>query len=420
MQELVGKRAQGMQTSEIIRLSNEINKLLKAGEQVFNLTIGDFNSGIFPIPEALKELVKEAYDKGLTNYPPQDGLPELRQAVAHVFERQLGLSYDTSEILIAGGGRPLIYGLYQTLVDRNDTVIYPVPSWNNNFYAYLTEAKAIEIETHPEDFFMPTAAQIKPHIREAALLALCSPQNPTGTMFREAPLAEICDLVLAENERRKEEGRRPLYVMYDQMYWMITPGPKHITPVNVRPAMKDYTIFVDGVSKAFAATGVRVGWSAGPPTVIAKMRGVVAHMGAWSPKAEQWATAQYLMQDEAVDAYLADFKHRVSERLEGFYKGMVALKSKGFAVDCIAPEGAIYLTAQFDLAGKKTPQGTVLQGAREVTQYLLDAAGLGVVPFYAFGASETSNWYRISVGTIRTNEIEPLMKRLEAALQALA
>ena len=234
------------------------------------------------------------------------------------------------------------------------------------------------------------------------------------------PLAEICDLVLEENERRKGEGRRPLYVMYDQMYWMITPGPKHITPVNVRPAMKDYTIFVDGVSKAFAATGVRVGWSAGPPAVIAKMRGVVAHMGAWSPKAEQWATAEFLKQDAAVDAYLAHFKAQVSERLDGFYKGMVALKGKGYSVDCIAPEGAIYLTAQFDLAGKKTPQGTTLQGARDVTQYLLDAAGLGVVPFYAFGASETSNWYRISVGTIRTEEIASLMDRLECALQALA
>jgi aspartate aminotransferase len=419
MQELVSKRVQGMQTSEIIRLSVEVNKRIKAGEEVFNLTIGDFDSAVFPIPVRYKELIQEAYNLGLTNYPPQDGLPELRDALAELFQRTLGLTYQANDFLVAGGGRPLIYGLYQSLVDRNDPVIYPVPSWNNNFYVYLTEGVPIELETRAEDFFMPTAAQIAPHVRKAALLALCSPQNPTGTMFREGALAEICDLVLAENEQRAQEGRRPLYVMYDQMYWMITPGPRHITPVHVRPAMKDFTIFVDGASKAFAATGVRVGWAVGPTAVIQKMRGVVAHMGAWSPKPEQWATAQFLRDHNAMDGYLTAFKTAVSQRLEGLYQGFSHLKSQGLWVDCIAPEGAIYLTVKFALQGKKTPDGTVLHDVPAVTDYLLNAAGLGVVPFYAFGASTTSDWYRISVGTIHLEALPQLFVRLEKALADL-
>jgi aspartate aminotransferase len=331
----------------------------------------------------------------------------------------LGLDYPASDFLVAGGGRPLIYGLYQSLVDRGEHVIYPVPSWNNNFYVYLTEGVPVELETRAEDFFMPTAAQIAPHVRNAVLLALCSPQNPTGTMFRESALADICDLVLEENQRRAAAGIRPLYVMYDQMYWMITPGPKHITPVNVRPAMKDYTIFVDGASKAFAATGVRVGWAVGPAAVIQKMRGVVAHMGAWSPKPEQWATAQFLGETQAVDAYLDAFKEAVSKRLDGLYHGFSALKAKGFPVDCVAPEGAIYLTVKFGLQGKTTPAGKVLNDVPAVTDYLLNAAGLGVVPFYAFGASTTSNWYRISVGTIHLEALQQLFVRLEQALSEL-
>src|SRR5262249_99986 len=155
---------------------------------------------------------------------------------------------------------------------------------------------------------MPVADEIRPHIAEATLLALCSPLNPTGTVFESNPLKEICQMVLAENKKRKAAGARPLYVMYDQIYWMLTYGEtQHYNPVSLFPEMREYTIFVDGISKSLAATGVRVGWAFGPRTIMDKMKAILSHIGAWAPKAEQVATAKYLAQKDAVNAYLENF-----------------------------------------------------------------------------------------------------------------
>src|SRR5690606_33089762 len=116
-------------------------------------------------------------------------------------------------------------------------------------------ANPIVITTKPENNFMPTAAELAPHIPNASLLSLCSPLNPTGTVFTKEALLEICDLVLAENKSRAEQGKKPLYVMYDQIYWPLTHGAiEHFNPVSLRPEMKKYTLFVDGISKSLAAT----------------------------------------------------------------------------------------------------------------------------------------------------------------------
>ena len=166
------------------------------------MTIGDFDPAIFPIPKELKEEIIAAYQNNETNYPPANGILELRTAVANYLEKNAGLKYDASQILISGGARPLIYAIYQTILDPEDTVLFPVPSWNNNHYCHLTGVKQIMIEATAENNFMPTAADIEPHIGHTNLIALCSPLNPTGTVFTEEGLAEICALVLEENKRR--------------------------------------------------------------------------------------------------------------------------------------------------------------------------------------------------------------------------
>ena len=142
--------------------------------------------------------------------------------------------------------------------------------------------------------------------------------------------------------------------MYDQMYWTLTYGDTvHYNPVSLRPAMKEFTIFVDGISKAFAATGVRVGWSLGPAYIIAKMKGILSHLGAWSPMAEQKATAKYLLQKENIQNYLLHFKAEIEERLRTIYNGFVSLKKEGFALDAVSPQAAIYLTVKIDLREKR-------------------------------------------------------------------
>jgi len=208
----VSNMAANLIPSEIIKLGNEINNLIKSGVKVFNLTIGDFDPEIFPIPKELTSFIIEAYQKGYTNYPAANGVPELRNALSEFIQEKLGLDYSPEEILISGGSRPLIYATYRTIVDEGDTVIYAVPSWNNNHYCHLSGAKKVELEVGQEQNFMPHAEDLKPHLSEAVLLALCSPQNPTGTVFDKNTLLEISQLVLEENQRRKGK-RKPLYIL---------------------------------------------------------------------------------------------------------------------------------------------------------------------------------------------------------------
>src|ERR1035437_1520609 len=246
---IVSKLAENIIGSEIIKLAAETNEKIKKGEKIFNLTIGDFNPKIFPIPAELKQLLINAYLDDQTNYPAADGMVELRQAVSKLLKERCELDYKPDEIAIAGGARPVIYALFRALVDAGDTVVFPVPSWNNNHYTYLNGAKEILIETTAATNFMPTAADIKSHISSANLIALCSPLNPTGTTFRKKELEDICDLILAENEVRIANSKKPVYLMYDQIYWALTHGSaKHYNPVTLRPEMKNYTVFVDGIS----------------------------------------------------------------------------------------------------------------------------------------------------------------------------
>ena len=404
--------------SEIVRLGADIKEKINKGEKIYNFTIGDFDSSIFPIPEKLEEEIIAAYKNRNTTYPPAEGILSLREAVSKFISDREGLDYQPNEVLIAAGGRPLIYALYRALVDKGDKVIYSVPSWNNNHYTHFVEGEHAVIQTAAENNFMPLAEDIRPHVKGAALISLCSPLNPTGTIFKKKELEDICDLVLQENMQRGPEEKK-LYVMYDQMYWTLTFGDSvHYNPVSLRPEMKDYTIFIDGISKSFAATGVRVGWALGPQHVLSKMKAINSHVGAWSPMAEQHATAKYLLQTKAIDTYFVTYKKELEDRLRMIHKGFQQLKSEGFRVDSIAPQAAIYLTIQIDLAGKRNGE-QVLERQKDVTEYILNEAKLAVVPFYAFGAPKNSNWYRLSVGTCKKEEISEMLATLKEALLKL-
>ena len=339
---MVSKLAQNLIGSEIIKIGNQVNELKAQGAEIANLTIGDLDSKIYPIPALLKENIQKAYQNDFTNYPPANGLLSLRKSVAKDLKSRWNLEYSTDDILVAGGSRPLIYATFKTIVDEGDKVIYAVPSWNNNHYSYLTSAKAVEIEVAPENNFLPTAHDIIPHLEGAVLVALCSPLNPTGTMFTKEQLSEICEAIIAENKKRKE-GEKPLYLMYDQIYAMLTFGDsEHFNPVTLFPEMKDYTIYIDGTSKCFAATGVRVGWGFGPSKVMDRMKALLTHVGAWAPKPEQQAVAEFLENTEAVDTFVNDYKGKIAHSLEVLHAGMQERKSKNFVFDSIKPRGALY------------------------------------------------------------------------------
>ena len=405
--------------SEIVKLGGEIKERIRQGARVYNFTVGDFDPAVFPIPAELQQQIEKAFQEKHTNYPMAEGNLDLRQALQQFIRHYQGLDYDVSEILVASGGRPLIYTIFRTICDPGDKVVYAVPSWNNNHYTHFVEGQHIVLEASAENKFMPTATELKPHLNDATLLALCSPQNPTGTTFPKEELEAICDLVLQVNATRGENEKK-LYVMYDQMYWHLTYGDiKHYDPVSLRPEMKAYTIFVDAISKVFSATGLRVGWGLAPAPVIAKMKSILTHMGAWAPMAEQKGLAGYLTDFNAIDRYLSHFKSEIAYRLTGIHDGLIELKHAGYPIDAIKPEAAIYLTVKVDLKGWKHNDGTTLNDQAAVTHFLLNEANLALVPFYAFGSERESPWYRLSVGTCKREEINEMLGKLRAALGQL-
>ena len=410
--------AEGLIGSPILKIAAEVRALAASGKQLCNLTVGDFAPSEFPVPELLSKELTTAVQKGETNYPPSTGVQSLRTAVIAFCERRLGLTTSNDGVLITAGARPVIYGAYRVIVDPGEKVVFPVPSWNNSHYCQMSGAVAVPVACDARTAFLPTAAMLKSKLRDARMLVLNSPVNPTGTVLKADQLAEICDLILEENERR-EGTDRPLYLLYDQVYWMLTFGVEHVHPVALRPDMARYTIYVDGISKAFAATGLRVGWGVGPASVVSQMSDLLTHVGAWAPRPEQVATGNLLGRDDVIDSFHDTMKREVLARLQTIHDGLQALKAEGFAVDAAIPSGAIYLSARFQLHGKQTPEGRTLDSDDAVRSYLLQSAGLAAVPFSAFGQPEGSGWFRLSVGAVSLPDIEKLMVRLKPALAAL-
>ncbi len=405
--------ARGLVGSEILRIAAEIRAAVTAGQKIANFTVGDFSSKEFPIPDRLREGTLKALAAGETNYPPSDGVLRLREAVREFWRGHVGLEVPLESIVIAGGSRPIIYATYRALVDPGEVVVYPLPSWNNNHYCHLVGARGIAVETDPEHGFLPTAASLQPHLREARMIALNTPLNPAGTVISPDEVRRISQAVVAENRRRGKTGEKPLYVLYDQVYWMLTFGDaRHETPVHAVPEMAPYTVFVDGISKAFAATGVRVGWGVGPPAVIAAMRDILGHVGAWAPRAEQVATAELLRDRAALEAYLREHKGRLQVRLDRLHDGFTRMAKQGLPVRAIAPQGAIYLSVQFDLIGKRG-----FRTNDQVRRWLLDEAGFAVVPFQAFGLQGENGWFRLSVGAVSVSDVDEALPRVEAALR---
>src|SRR5262249_35727929 len=184
------------------------------------------------------------------------------QAVTRFYRREFGLEYPLESVLVAGGARPLIYATYRALVDPGDAVAFPVPSWNNNHYCYLAGARGIPIEVARESRFHPTPAQVRALLPRIRLLALNTPLNPTGTAIDPAALAEISRDIVAENANRKRRGERPVFLMFDQVYWSLEFGRMQpMTPPGLVPDVAPFTVMLDAISKSLASTGLRVGWS---------------------------------------------------------------------------------------------------------------------------------------------------------------
>jgi aspartate aminotransferase len=397
--------------SEIIKISQQIKEISKT-KSVLNLTIGDFNSKVWPIPSSLRHHIKDAYEDDLTNYPNSQGEINLRESVSKHIKHQFGVDYSPEEILIGGGVRPLIYTVYKSTVNPGEGVIYPTPSWNNNHYCFLHGSIKQEIECLPENSFFPTVNDIEMKIKDhTSLVCICSPQNPTGRVINPDVLKGICELVVNENNFRKnQEGGRPIYLFFDQIYSDLTRGDKFIHPLTLCPEIKDYLICADGISKSLNATGVRVGWLFGPKDVIKKMTEVLSHIGAWAPKPEQHALDRFIRENHNeylnhINVVRNEYEHITNKICDKFDE----LKQNGFKVNCQRPEGGIYVSIYLDYVHS-------FGSTEEYISFLINTCGLGIVPFEYFGSKQNKGWFRISVGNICEINLENIINTIENSI----
>ncbi len=406
MDKRLSQMANSMERSQILAIAAEVRTMIADGKQVTPYTIGDFSPEHFEVPPRFIELMHEALDDGQTNYPPAAGLPELRCALADWMKHRFGLDVGAEGIIVGSGARPVLYAAFRLFLEAGDGLAHGVPAWNNHYYVHLNDAVDISLVGTVESRFLPTAAQLKERIAETRVLVLNSPLNPTGTCFTKEELGAICDVILEENARR--DGK-PVMLIYDQVYSTMTaPEIKHVHPVQVRPEMFEYTVTLDAISKSLTGTGLRLGWMALPPSLAAPVIALIGHMGAWPARPIQKAAAGIYSDFDLLENYFDELDEKIAARMEIL---KTKLSKMHPMIEIVQPQGGIYLTVRFNLFEKIGATSN-----EEIRQWLLNEAGVAVVPFQAFGLEDESGWFRISIGAVGLEDVVASMDRLEAAL----
>ena len=402
----VTELVEGVKGSRILAIASDVRAMIAEGREVCNLTVGDFKPSEFPVPTKLVDEIYAAVEKGETNYPPSDGILELREAIAEMYDRDLGLDYGVGGVIVCSGARPVLYGTWRLFTKPGDKTVSFLPAWNVGYYAHLCETDHHFIPTSPQTNFFPTVEQVKEALPGTRLMVMNSPLNPTGTVIDKEVLRGIAQAIVDENNARGDAP--PCMLMWDAVYWQLTKDEyPFYSPVQLVPEVAPYVIHIDAISKGFAATGLRVGWTVMPDYLQPKMKALIGHMGAWAARPEQVATAALLRDTAAVAEYNKWIKKEVDARLDALYAGIMALKGQGLPVDAIEPQGAIYLSFRVNIEGETN---------EAIRALLLNKAGMAVVPFQAFDLNEDSGWFRISVGAVGKDEIPPMLNRLEATI----
>ncbi len=400
-----------MKGSMILGIAQQVAELSKAGREIANFTVGDFKPGQFGIPPELAAKITEHVRAGHTNYPPADGIPELRSAISDFYADRLGLDYGADGVCVGSGARPPIYASWQLFTQPGDKTVSFLPMWNVGYYAHLFRTQHTFVPTTAEDNFFPTVAQAAEAMRGARLVIINSPLNPTGTAIAPDVMKGIAEALVEENRGRDV----PCMLVYDQVYWMLrAEGTTHANPVALVPECAPYVVHIDAISKSLAATGLRLGWGVMPPYIQAKMKALIGHMGAWAPRPEQMATAWFLRHPERVDAYMHDMNAAVTARLDRLYRGIRSMREEGLPVDAIAPQGAIYLSFRVDIVGRPG-----FPDNDSVVDLLLEKAGVAVVPFQAFDLPDESGWFRMSVGAVGLDDIDGALERIRGVVAAI-
>ncbi len=396
---LVATRLAAIKPSPTLAVSAKAARLKAEGKDVIAMGAGEPD---FDTPEFIKEAAIAAMRKGFTKYTPAGGTPSLKKAIIAKFKRENALDYTEKQILVSCGGKQSSFNLCMALLDSGDEAIIPAPYWvSYPDMAMMADAKPVFVHAGIEQGFRITAAQLEKAITpRSRLLWINSPSNPTGAVYTAAELAALGE-VLRKHPR--------IVIATDDMYeHILLDGSKFVNILNVCPDLYSRTVTMNGVSKAYAMTGWRIGYCGGPQELIEAMENVQSHSTSNPTSISQYAAEAALTGDQScIDPMAAAFKERGKVVAEGL--------NRIPGVKCLAPAGAFYAFPDCREAILKLHAAGRLRAATDAAlcDYLLEQPqGVAAVPGSAFGAE---GYLRISFATSMEN-IRKAVERMAGAM----
>jgi len=367
--------------SATIAISAKARALKAAGRDVIALSAGEPD---FDTPDNIKDAGIAAIRGGKTKYTDPDGMPELKAAICAKFKRENGLDYKPSQVHVAPGGKPVIYNALVATLNPGDEVIIPAPYWvSYPDMVLLAGGTPVAVETTAESGF-----KITPQALEAAItprskwLIINSPSNPSGGAYTRAELQAIADVLLRHPQ---------VWVLTDDMYeHLVFDDFEFTTIAQVEPRLYDRTLTMNGVSKAYAMTGWRIGYAAGPEPLIKAMAKMISQTTSNPSSISQWAALEALNGPQ-------DFIKPNAKLFQERRDLVVSMLNQASGIHCPTPEGAFYVYPSCaGLIGKTAPSGKVIESDEDFAVELLETEGVAVVHGAAFGLSP---FFRISYAT---------------------
>jgi aspartate aminotransferase len=386
--------------SPTLAVTAKAQELRAQGRDVISLGAGEPD---FDTPDHVKEAAIAAIRGGETHYTPVNGTPALRQAIADKFKRENGLDYGLDQISVGCGGKQVLYNAIMATVDPGDEVVIPAPYWvSYPDIVLLAGGQPVVVDSGLDSGFKVTpdslAAAITP---KSKWLILNSPSNPSGAAYSRDELAALGRVLLDHPQ---------VWVMSDDIYeHLVYDGFEFATIAQVVPELQDRTLTLNGVSKAYAMTGWRVGYAGGPVEVIKAMAKIQSQSTTHTSSISQAAAVEAL---NGTQDFLTDWVATFAERRDL----VVGILNQATGLSCLSPEGAFYVYPSCaELIGKKTPEGSVIANDSDFVTYLLESEGVAAVQGAAFGLEP---YFRISYAT-STEALEEACKRIQRACAAL-
>ena len=394
----ISDRLQRLAPSATLAMSQKSSEMKAQGIDVINMSVGepDFNT-----PDHIKQAAKLAIDENYSRYSPVPGYPDLRQAIARKLERENHLHYLPAEILVSNGAKQSVCNTVMALVNPGDEVIIPAPYWvSYPQMVLLAGGKPVVVEASFEQNFKMTPEQLEAAITpRTRLIILCSPSNPTGSGYNKEELQRLAEVVLRHDD---------LFVLADEIYEHINYVGRHESIAQF-PGMKERTVLVNGVSKAYAMTGWRIGYIAAPEWIVKGCNKLQGQYTSGPCSVSQMAAlAAYVESQQCVEEMRQAFERRRDL--------IVRLAKEIPGLEVNVPEGAFYLFPKCSsFYGKATPEGNTIGNSTDLAMYLLEKGHVATVGGDAFG---DPNCFRMSYATSDENIVEA-MRRIKEVLAAL-